>query len=79
MDKRITKIMIKHKYGESFQLESQLVKFLEKSNYSEDKETIDFLRTAIEKLLVDIDIIAHCENISKKELDEIFSEVYINS
>lgn len=80
MDKKIAKNIIIFKYGESFQLENELVKILEKSNRTIlDEQKIEFFNDAINSLLISIDAIANEVNISKNELDEIFSEIYINS
>ncbi len=80
MDKKIAKNIIIFKYGESFQLENELVKILEKSNRTIlDEQKIEFFNDAINSLLISIDAIANEVNISKNELDEIFSEIYFNS
>ncbi len=80
MNEKIAKKVIIFKYEESFQLENELVKILEKSNRTIlDEQKIEFFNDAINSLLISIDAIANKANISKNELDKIFSEIYINS
>ncbi len=78
MKKQIAKNIIIHKYEEVLQMESEMAKLLSRSNYSEDKEKIDFFSMAVGKILVDIKILAYTSKISKEELDEIFSEVHLS-
>ena len=66
--------LIKSKYKESFKIEDKIVKLLQEK--SKNTYTISNLYTHIDILLTDIDILAWGNNITKEELDLIFSEVY---